>query len=355
MLFLLACAGSADDSGSPPTPVDYFSGGFHAPGRHTEILEDVARNRTLPMEVWYPTIRATGSHAITEFVDPTEQATYQALLDAAPVGCPTRFTVATPDATPDPGPLPLIGLSHCHGCTRFSMVSVAEHLASFGFVVVAPDHVGNTLFDELAGTGLPLDTDTLLLREGDLTFAMAAALDGSLGIDLAVDRARTGVMGHSFGAITAGRVAQVETEVRAAMFIGAPPENPLLPGVTVAELDAPLLFELLAEDHSVGAAGNTLIEANFAAAEVPAWLLTVADAGHWSPSDLVGLTEDFMPGCGEDTRQGSGEAFTYMDPALGRATTGAYAAAFFDLHLNGVAAAEVWLEEARAGTTVEVR
>jgi hypothetical protein len=42
------------------------------------------------------------------------------------------------------------------------MAAVAERLASHGFVVAAPDHVGNTLWEAVAGEGLPLDTDLVI-------------------------------------------------------------------------------------------------------------------------------------------------------------------------------------------------
>lgn len=358
----VGCAPGTDTGDTALVADDYAERGAHGVGRHTSVVTDDARARTLTVETWYPSDAAPAEQPISDLVVSDEdRATYDALLAEAPGGCPSLTTTAAVDAAPseDPAGWPVIAMSHCHDCTRFSTVSVAEHLASWGFVVVAPDHAGNTLFDELAGDALPLDTDTLALRQGDLELVLDQALAGGLVDGLAVDPARVGVYGHSFGAVTAGIVLQdrlgSDGGPVAGMFVGAPPENPFLPGVSVDALEAPLLFELLAEDHSIGDAGNVLIRSNYDAAQRAAWLYEVADAGHWSPSDLVGLTTDFMPGCGDDTRESTGEAFTYVDPAEGRALSGALAAAFFSGYVAGDPGGLDWLagESADARVTVQ--
>jgi dienelactone hydrolase len=357
-LLLLASCGKAEDSGAAegaapfdPEVFDPEAPGAYAAGRLTWSGEDLARARALTVELWYPAASSVAPSPVTDLLaDPGDRAVYQALLDAAPAGCPSEVLEAGLD-TPvaEGGPWPVIALSHCYGCARFSTATVAERLASHGFVVVAPDHAGDTLFDQQAEAGLPLDTDTLALRVGDLGFALDLALSGALGVE--VDPDRVGLMGHSFGAVTAGKLLQdrqaADSELgapQAALFVGAPPENPLLAGVDVASLQSPLLFLLLAEDHSVGVLGNTLIASNFAEATAPARLVTMADAGHWSPSDLVGLTPGFLPGCGDDTRQEGGEPFSYLAPAAGKGLTGAVAVAFFAEALRGEAAGAEWLD-----------
>ena len=71
--------------------------------------------------------------------------------------------------------------------------------------------------------------------------------------------------------------------------------------------------------------------------------LEVADAGHWSVSDLDGLVPAFEKGCGAGTRQTDGEPFTYLDPATGRDITAAYATAFFRATLEDDAGARAYL------------
>lgn len=356
---LLGCSGAGvDTSDTANAASDYAAAGAYSVGRHTATLDDTERDRVLTVEAWYPSSASSASTSpITDLIpDEGDRAAYGSLLAAAPAGCAGTEASGVLDgvqAAPRGEGWPLVVMSHCHDCARWSTVTVAERLASWGFVVVAPDHAGNTLFDALAGTGLPLDTDTLAVREGDVNLVLSAALAGQLVDDLVVDAGAVGVFGHSFGAVTVGMVLQdlpaTGQPIQSAMFVGAPPENPFLPGVLVENLDAPLLFEVLAEDHSVGEAGNILIEGNYADATGPAWLVTLADAGHFSPSDLDGITGDnvdFSAGCGEDTRESTGEAFGYMDPADGRSVSASIATAFFAHTLRGETDGADWLAAA---------
>lgn len=329
------------------TVIDYQQPGPYLPGRQSTVLMDDARDRLLTIEAWYPsTVSAPESTSILDFIaNPQERSAYEALLAAAPPDCPSQSSQASVAAEQASGPWPLIVLSHCSGCTRFSTATVAEHLASYGFVVVAPDHIGDTLFDTLAQTQLPLDATTLAVREADLEFTLDAALNGELGVEVRPEQ--IGVMGHSFGAVTAAFLLQNRRSSahapKAGMVIAAPPENPFLPGVQMANLTVPLLFESLAEDHSIGLAGNLLMYNNYQAAPDTAWWVSMADAGHWSPSDLVGLTDDFMPGCGEDSREESKQNFSYIAPSTGKSLTAALAAAFFDHTLNAQSTGEDYL------------
>jgi len=334
--------------------VDYGAPGPHPVARWTAAV--AWGDRSLPVELWAPATQTTVAQGMAQLgVDEGQRSTLQALLDKAPAGCPTQQTSSGAGLVA-PGPWPLVLMSHCHGCTRASTLTIAAHLASLGMVVAAPDHVGNTLFDELAGTGLPLSIDTLDLREADLVAVRDAAVAGELDVD--VDPGAVAVVGHSFGAVTAGKLLQDHLGTVggpvAGVFIGAPVDNPLLPGVDATTLAAPTLFILLEEDHSIGVAGNVLLEGNYQAVPGPSWLVSLADAGHWSVSDLVGLTDGFMAGCGDDLRQDGGQPFSYADPATSRANTAAIVAAFLSDALGVDPQAADWLSSTTLeGVTVE--
>ncbi|MCB9777031.1 MAG: dienelactone hydrolase family protein [Alphaproteobacteria bacterium] len=363
-LLLLACTGPSSDSGSSTgdsgtdgggdsgsAATPYELDGPYVAAQRTLTVRDEGRDRTLTVEAWYPLAEGEDGLQSATWADliPDEdrRTAYEALLEAAPDECPSQGLQAAWEGGRDADrSWPVLLMSHCHECTRWSMATAAERLASHGFVVLAPDHDGNTLFDQLDGTAVGLDTETLAMRVDDLEAVLAAATADDFFIG--VDTTRIGAVGHSFGAVTAALFTQEHPEVAAVMMVGAPGENPLLPGVDIASIDRPQLFLLLEEDHSISVAGNILIENNFAEAPGPAWLVRYADAGHWTPSDLVGLTDGFMPGCGEDERMESDETFAYVDPATGRARAGSIAAAFFAHSLDGAADGAAWLSAVSA-------
>ncbi len=154
-----ACGNDAE----PELDPRYESPGAFGVGNATLTMTDDSRDRTLTVEVWYPQQGSGQGTPVEEFVVSTaDQATYQGLLEEAPVGCPSTQAGSTRDAiSAGDEPLPLLVFSHCHNCVRFSSFAIAERLASHGFVVAAPDHAGNTLFDDLAGTGVELNTEFL--------------------------------------------------------------------------------------------------------------------------------------------------------------------------------------------------
>lgn len=362
----LALAAGCGDGSSSSGPSDPAAPGPFPPASTTITLTDPARARTLTVEVWYPAVASAraaadaGEPVESFFADGAERARYAALLAGSPDPGPSRRTHAARDAAPaESGErLPLLVFSHCHTCTRFSSFSIAERLASHGFVVAAPDHAGNTLFDSTLG----LDVATLNTRADDVRFVATALLAGSDGAERlpaallgALDPERLGVFGHSFGGVTTGLVLQDDARFRAGAAIAAPFENPLLPGVAMSAIAEPVLFVVAREDNSITEIGNQFIRANFADAPAPVWKVEVTDAGHWSFSDLCHLGTMFTPGCGDGVRQTiPGEPFTYLPIGDGIAIGEAYVTAFFLAELRGDARALEYIASAHPEGIVDV-
>ncbi len=187
-MILLACADPLDTGNAPVfDPLAAATApGAYAVG-HVEI--DVAYDdpeglpRTLRTAVWYPASEAAGAYATYLYGTITSE-------------------VARESAPPATGPFPLVVFSHGH--QAFAEVSsfLMEHLASHGFVVVAPDHTNNTTFD-----GSDRSTTIYLQRPFDLTAVVDAVEAGGAG-DLDTGSllpSTTGdvvAMGHSFGGYT---------------------------------------------------------------------------------------------------------------------------------------------------------
>ena len=134
--------------------------------------------RTTEVLAWYPAEKTTGDHPLY-------------LLRVS--------DVAVTDAPAlDLGVLPVVVFSHGHQAYASVMSYFMEHLASHGFLVLAPQHTGNGFAD-----GDNRQTDIYYLRAHDVR----AALDrmGSGGPAL--------IMGHSFGGYTALALAGATYDV----------------------------------------------------------------------------------------------------------------------------------------------
>jgi predicted dienelactone hydrolase len=364
VITLAACGDSSSGGGASGPDV----AGPYPPASTTLTLTDPSRARSLTVEVWYPAVASAegaaraGGPVEDFFASADDRARYAALLAKSPEPeGPSRRTHAARDAAPASSSTgyPLLVFSHCFQCFRFSAFSIAERLASHGFVVAAPDHAGDTLFDPTLG----LTADTLQTRAADIRFVTTALLAGSDGAEAlpaslrgALDASRVGVFGHSFGSVTTGLVLQDDARFRAGVGIAAPFENPLLPGVSMSRITEPVLYVVAREDNSIAEIGNNFIRQNFEQAPGPIRKVEVSDAGHWSFSDICRLGDQyFLPGCGAGVRQTiPGESFTYLPIEEGIGIGQAYVTAFFLAELNGDAAARAYLETANPAGIVAV-
>ncbi|MFO0755069.1 MAG: hypothetical protein U0359_01145 [Byssovorax sp.] len=367
-LALGGCSSEPTPTTQPPATPAFELAGPHPVGSTTFTIDDQARGRTLRVELWYPADEAARKDAETGFPledfapSGPERDQLAALIAAAPDPGTRRRAHAARDAAPaGGGPFPLVAFSHCYDCTRFSTATIAERLASHGIAVIAPDHQGGTLADKQAGADTPLNVAFLGVREGDIAIALDRALDPSateLPAPLrgAFDPARVGVFGHSYGGVTAGLVLMKDARPKAGLALAVPMENPLLSGVSMAEIHVPVFFVLATEDNSIGTLGNTVLRQNYDSANPPVWKAEVTDAGHWSFTDICGIIPDFDAGCTTmDTRQTTGEPFTYLDIDKARGIAAAYVTAFFASTLEGDKAAADYLEGSRPAGVVDVK
>ncbi len=189
--------------------------------------------RVLPTEIWYP-----ARPGVRERDD-----------GAHPLGLPHR---ATTDLTPlADAELPLVVFSHGNSGLRQQSTFLMTHLASHGFVVAAPDHVGNT-FDEM----MALESDeqrrevhlrARSQRPSDIARVIAALVDDRIEADRrpAIDADRIGVAGHSYGGWTALKVPALEPRVRGVCCL-APAAEPFVGRRAFEEGELPLSAEIAA-------------------------------------------------------------------------------------------------------------
>ncbi len=332
--------------------------GPYVPAVTTVTLVDPARDRRLTVDVWYPAVPEAAPEAEAGFpvsaliTDATRQALWNNQAAQAPHGGVTARVRAARGAASAEGPFPLVGFSHCMNCVRFSLSTVAARLASHGIAVVAPDHAGGTLFDDLLDGAEGLSDRFLATRAADVAFAVEAVAGGAPALPSPLrnrfDGSRRGVFGHSYGAATVGLVLQEYDAFQAGLAVAAPVQSPLFGSVSLERIEEPVLLLVAGEDNSITEIGNGYMRQNFEALSGPAWKVEVTDAGHWSFSDICGITPAFDAGCNPaDTRQTDGREFDYIPLATAREIAAAYVTAFFLAELTGDADARAYLETAR--------
>jgi len=152
-----------------------------------------------PVEVWYPAdARSVRGHERDKYF----------FLDWTP---PSIRALVPPDLNPafrtdayrdvkasSKGPFPLVTFAHGFGGFRDQSTFLTTHLASWGFVVVAPDLPESTLAVTLGQPAAPPGTDVDTLRAAADAVRAAARSTGVLaGI---VRRGKIAAIGHSMGA-----------------------------------------------------------------------------------------------------------------------------------------------------------
>ncbi len=217
-------AAAADDDRADPAQPGPFS-----VGRRTETVTDASReDRVLTVEVWYPS---------AEQAEPTA---YEIIP-----GVEFASELSTVDAEPSPeGPFPVVVFSHGSGGLRQQTASIVETVVSHGFVVVAPDHAGNTAIDQLLGTETERAV-TATNRVEDVRFLIDQMEAGALGADVA-DLDQLAVMGHSFGGFTslavAGGFGEIPADDRVDVIVPLAPAASLLSDEELQSIDVPMLI-----------------------------------------------------------------------------------------------------------------
>ncbi len=188
--------------------------------------------RSLPLEVWYPVDPADAYGPFTEYTL------------TGPFTLPSAL--AHEDVTvSSAGPRPLIVFSHGSGGIAIQSVALMERLASHGFVVVAPNHTGNTSFDN----STPI-AQALLDRVPDVSFVIdhmttraATLADPFYG---RIDGLNVGVAGHSLGGFTALAVKagyqSIPADARVQAIMPIAPAASALSDAELGTITVPTLF-----------------------------------------------------------------------------------------------------------------
>ncbi|WP_007516151.1 alpha/beta hydrolase family protein [Pseudofrankia sp. EUN1h] len=317
--------------------------GSHGVGHRTVTIADAGRHRTLVTSVWYPTharLPAPPADGRPPVGDGVQPARYEI---APEVSYLSRVAVA--DASPERGPFPLVVFSHGSAGNRVQFASLAETLASHGYVVAAPDHPGDTMADVAAGP-----SESLVDLASDRPMDVSVVLDWMLcpgrpfAPILAADK--VAVVGFSFGGLTAVAssvgLLRAPADPRVRVSVGISPATEALPANLLARVRIPTLLIAGTADGVTPpgpGADQTFREltASPGRAEV-----VVTGATHNSFGDLcdqVYLTADGRVPAGIRLRMQLGALLTCLPPladaTLVQRVTRWYTVAYLERHLRG--------------------
>ncbi len=172
-----------------------------------------------PVEVWYPATKASvagipiADYDVSQWLPP-------ALKKLIPAG----FSVTYPsggvrDVAVAPGRYPLVVFSHGYAGFRDQSTFLTAFLASWGFVVAAPDHYSRDLTEVLGGpTGATAKTTDVDDLKATIALMSHENATGSSPFHGHVDATRVGAVGHSAGGSAVEALAASDSKVTT--FIG---------------------------------------------------------------------------------------------------------------------------------------
>ncbi len=224
LLFLLSFPVSlkAQDAVVPP-PVglrpDAPPYALHGPywvGTQTFVGEDV--DGPLDIRVWYPALNPSGivddiSYTMHWKAEGLGFTRDQTLLIIA------GHALADADVDLSAAPYPLVMFSHGHNTESVMYAWLAEHLASYGFVVVAPDHKEQNTPDWADYPRTTLARPVTLSRSIDYAEALTAPNGALAGM---IDMEHIAAVGHSGGGETTLSIAGARFDMAGYAAICAP-------------------------------------------------------------------------------------------------------------------------------------
>ena len=292
-----ACSSSDDKSAGPSSTAPPTTAAPAARPAYVERGPNPVGSRTLALSdgrrlvIWYPAAKSASSSPtevfdIASLLAPSMQAKIPAELR------PQYKIDAHVGADPATGgPYPVVLFSHGYAGFPEQSVDLTTHLASWGFVVVAPDHVERSLSGLLgtAGQGVTPRDDTAVLSES-LDVALADAKKADSPLHGLLDADEVAVTGHSAGAYAAYADASSDKRIKAFISYSVGLGGDSAKGKTPPPVpDVPGMVMLGTRDGIIPPASSRAV---FEGMNAPKYLVEIKGAGHLVFSDICNIGKD---------------------------------------------------------------
>jgi predicted dienelactone hydrolase len=260
----------------------------------TSLYDHKNVKRKLVVDVTYPTTEEFRDGPF-EAIDLVALAPddVKELMPAMEIESIPVYMVRDADMRTQDGPYPLVIFSHGAFGVRFQSVFFTQYLASHGYIVVSPDHVGNTLYDMIKMGGYsmdpvvesafdrPLDVDhliTLMLEWNELPSSFYYAT---------INPERIGMSGHSFGGYTSFYQGFEDPRIKAILPMAPATQQLAVFGFKMGEFPIPTMVMAGGKDKTL----DTEKDMTLAYEQLPApkYYFELKTAGHYSFTDICSL------------------------------------------------------------------
>ncbi len=284
LILLVGCAteDGPTDMTQPPdlNPDPAACAGYEEPGPYAAGVTTLDFNGT-PVEVWYPVVVADTAGMGKAQYDMREWLPLGERDKIPADDSPKMEMNAFRDATAASGEFPVVLFSHGMGGYRMQSSFLMTHLASWGYIVAAPEHPERGLAI-LVETGVPSGDDAPAAMRGALDLLKAEHTRAGSLLEGRVDSTRVAATGHSAGG---GAVLEIAND----------------PGITTWMTFAsggfgtgggPAIPSFMMAGATDGVAAVAQIESAFDRQAADKKFLSIANMGHLGFTDICAIGAD---------------------------------------------------------------
>lgn len=289
------CAAGPDSAPDPSKPGPFPVGiktAIYTDYEHPNVDDETPR--ILKTEIWYPTteeFRNADRYAYDPKADGTDDLREKyADIDLGIFPCDGVYDAPV---LRNHGKFPLLIFSHGAFGIRYQSVYHTIHMASHGYIVAAPDHQYNTLYEIMVkGWSGPEIPYSAMARPTDIQFLINVFTERNADPDdelyNLIDLDNIAVTGHSFGGLTA-YLALFDKRVKA--IVPMAPEGTMIDLLSSA-FSGPKVYEIDTPTLMMGGRLDRTLRYKESMADIfeqqgpPKWFLTVNRGGHYTFTDM---------------------------------------------------------------------